>query len=158
ARLTNCGPTSSRRFVWSRVSTASISMPLTLTMAAATWSVTKSSRVISRAGSTGPRRTAWVWISIPRISPTPRPPTVSHWLTADKGIRNLRIEHGIACRKIGAEIGKQLGTPAVTNVWIPDGYKDIPVDRTAPRERLTEALDRIFAEPIDPKIHLDAVE
>src|SRR5262245_5915990 len=81
--------------------------------------------------------------------------TLAH---ADKGIRNFWIEHGIACRKIGAEIGKQLGTPAVTNVWIPDGYKDIPVDRTAPRERLTEALDRIFAEPIDPKIHLDAVE
>jgi len=46
----------------------------------------------------------------------------------------------------------------VTNVWIPDGYKDIPADRTAPRERLTDSLDRIFAEPIDPKIHLDAVE
>ena len=76
----------------------------------------------------------------------------------DAGIRNFWIEHGIACRKVGAEIGRQLGTPTVTNVWIPDGYKDIPVDRTAPRERLTEALDKIFAESIDPKIHLDAVE
>jgi L-rhamnose isomerase len=76
----------------------------------------------------------------------------------DKAIRNFWIEHGIACRKIGAEMGRQLGTTTVTNVWIPDGYKDIPVDRTAPRERLSDSLDKIFAEPIDPKLHLDAVE
>jgi len=76
----------------------------------------------------------------------------------DKAIRDFWIEHGIACRKIGAEMGRQLGTTTVTNVWIPDGYKDIPVDRTAPRERLSDSLDKIFAEPIDPKHHLDAVE
>jgi L-rhamnose isomerase len=76
----------------------------------------------------------------------------------DPAIRDFWIEHGIRCRHIGAEIGRQLGTPTVTNVWIPDGYKDIPIDRTAPRERLTESLDKIFAEPIDPKLHLDAVE
>ncbi len=81
--------------------------------------------------------------------------TLSH---PDKGIRNFWIEHGIACRKIGAAMGKQLKTTTVTNFWIPDGYKDIPVDRSGPRERLTEALDTIFAEKIDPKIHLDAVE
>ncbi len=76
----------------------------------------------------------------------------------DPAIRAFWIEHGIACRKIGAAMGRQLGTPTVTNVWIPDGYKDIPADRTTPRERLREALDRVFAEPIDPGIHLDAVE
>jgi L-rhamnose isomerase len=76
----------------------------------------------------------------------------------DKAIRDFWIEHGIACRKIGAEMGRQLGTTTVTNVWIPDGYKDIPIDRTAPRERLSDSLDKIFAEPIDPKLHLDAVE
>jgi L-rhamnose isomerase len=81
--------------------------------------------------------------------------TLSH---ADKSIREFWIEHGIACRKIGAEMGKQLSTPAVTNFWVPDGYKDIPVDRTGPRERLAESLDKIFAKKIDPKIHLDAVE
>ncbi len=81
--------------------------------------------------------------------------TLSH---RDKSIRDFWIQHGIACRRIGAEMGRQLGTPTVTNVWIPDGYKDIPVDRTAPRERLTDSLDRIFAEPIDPAFHLDAVE
>jgi L-rhamnose isomerase len=76
----------------------------------------------------------------------------------DKAIRDFWIEHGILCRKIGAEMGRQLGTTTVTNVWIPDGYKDIPIDRTAPRERLSDSLDKIFAEPIDPKLHLDAVE
>jgi L-rhamnose isomerase len=55
-------------------------------------------------------------------------------------------------------MGRQLGTPTVTNVWIPDGYKDVPVDRTGPRERLADSLDKMFAEPIDPKIHLDSVE
>ena len=53
---------------------------------------------------------------------------------------------------------RRLGTPCVTNVWIPDGSKDTPVDRKGPRERLAESLDAIFAEPIDPKLNLDAVE
>jgi L-rhamnose isomerase len=76
----------------------------------------------------------------------------------DRAIREFWIAHGIACRRIGAEMGRQLGTPTVTNVWIPDGYKDVPIDRTAPRQRLLEALDRIFREEIDPRVHLDAVE
>ena len=57
----------------------------------------------------------------------------------------------IACRRIGAAIGEALGTPCVTNVWIPDGMKDTPVDRKGPRERLVASLDAIFAEPIDPR-------
>jgi L-rhamnose isomerase len=81
--------------------------------------------------------------------------TLSH---PDKGIRQFWIEHGIACRKIGTEMGKQLGTPTVTNFWVPDGYKDIPVDRGGPRELLMGSLDTIFAEKIDTAIHLDAVE
>ncbi len=81
--------------------------------------------------------------------------TLAH---ADKAIRDFWIDHGIRCRKIGAEMGRQLGSTTVTNVWIPDGYKDIPVDRTGPRERLVDSLDKIFAEPIDEKLHLDAVE
>ncbi len=76
----------------------------------------------------------------------------------DKGIRQYWIEHGIACRKIGADIGKQLGSPCVTNVWIADGSKDLPADRKSPRERLESALDTIFAEPLDPRHNLDAVE
>ena len=81
--------------------------------------------------------------------------TLSH---PDAGVRQYWIEHGIACRKIAADIGKQLGKTCVTNFWIPDGYKDLPVDRKAPRQRLEASLDAIFAEPIDPALNLDAVE
>ncbi len=76
----------------------------------------------------------------------------------DPAIRRFWIEHGQVCRRIGATMGRQLGTPCVTNVWIADGYKDIPVDRRGPRLRLQEALDQLFAEPLDPAVHLDAVE
>jgi L-rhamnose isomerase len=76
----------------------------------------------------------------------------------DKGIRKFWIEHGIACRKIGEAMGKTLGTPCVTNVWIPDGYKDIPADRKSPREFLKKSLDEIFAEKMNRKYLLDAVE
>lgn len=76
----------------------------------------------------------------------------------DPGIRGFWVEHGKACRRIGADMGRQLGTATVTNVWIPDGSKDLPVDRKAPRERLEASLDAIFAEKIDPAYHLDAVE
>jgi L-rhamnose isomerase len=78
--------------------------------------------------------------------------------SANEQIRRFWVEHGIVCRKIGAEMGKQLGTPCVTNVWIPDGYKDVPVDRKAPRQRLKQSLDEIFAEPMDKNCNLDAVE
>ena len=76
----------------------------------------------------------------------------------DKGIRQFWIEHCQASRKIGAAMGKALGTPTVTNVWIPDGSKDIPYDRKSPRERLAASLDEIFAAPVDRKLNLDAVE
>src|SRR5207253_2006104 len=59
---------------------------------------------------------------------------------------------------IGAFFGKQLGTPCVTNVWIPDGYKDTPVDRKRPRELLEDSLDQIFKQKLNPKHNLDAVE
>ena len=81
--------------------------------------------------------------------------TLSH---ADQGIRAFWIEHCIACRKIAEHAGRALGTPAVTNIWIPDGSKDIPVDRNAPRARLKDSLDAILAEPIDRACNLDAVE
>jgi L-rhamnose isomerase len=76
----------------------------------------------------------------------------------DKGIRNFWIDHGIACRKIGEFIGKKLGSPCVTNVWIPDGYKDTPVDRKTPRELLEDSLNKVFEEEINKKHNLDAVE
>ena len=55
-------------------------------------------------------------------------------------------------------MGKALGSPTVTNVWIPDGYKDTPADRKAPRERLAKSLDDIFKKPLPAKHNLDAVE
>lgn len=76
----------------------------------------------------------------------------------DPAIRQFWIAHGQACRRIGAEMGRRLGTPCVTNIWIPDGSKDLPFDRRGPRERLLEALDAILAEPPDPAHLLDSVE
>ncbi|RXZ80611.1 L-rhamnose isomerase [Paenibacillaceae bacterium] len=81
--------------------------------------------------------------------------TLSH---PDPDIRQFWIDHCKASRKIGAYFGEQLGQTCVTNVWVPDGYKDVPADRMAPRQRLKDALDEVFAEPLDPKHHLDAVE
>jgi L-rhamnose isomerase len=76
----------------------------------------------------------------------------------DPAVRQFWIEHGVACRRIGAHFGKELGTPCVTNVWIPDGFKDTPADRQRPREILRRSLDAIFAEEMDPRHNLDAVE
>lgn len=76
----------------------------------------------------------------------------------DPSIRKFWVEHGIACRQIGAAMGKALGKTCVTNVWIPDGFKDLTVDRKGPRERLTESLDEMFSEKLDPNHNLDAVE
>ncbi len=76
----------------------------------------------------------------------------------DPAIRRFWIQHGIACRKIGAAMGQALGTPCVTNVWIPDGYKDTPADRLGPRKRLAESLDEIFALDVDPRFNRDSVE
>ncbi|RYD22480.1 MAG: L-rhamnose isomerase [Verrucomicrobiaceae bacterium] len=81
--------------------------------------------------------------------------TLSH---PKKAIRDFWVEHCVASREIGAVMGKALGSPTVTNVWIPDGYKDNPVDRLAPRQRLADSLDRVFAKKLNPKHHLDAVE
>jgi L-rhamnose isomerase len=81
--------------------------------------------------------------------------TLSH---PDPAIRHFWIDHGVACRRIGAAMGRALGTPCITNLWIPDGMKDTPVDRVGPRERLTESLDAIFKEAIDPAHNRDSVE
>jgi L-rhamnose isomerase len=55
-------------------------------------------------------------------------------------------------------MGKQLGSPAVTNVWVPDGMKDLPADRASYRKRLADSLDEVFAEALDPAHNIDAVE
>jgi L-rhamnose isomerase len=76
----------------------------------------------------------------------------------DEGIRRFWVEHAIACRRVGEAIGRRLGSPCVTNVWIPDGYKDVTIDRKGPRQLLRKSLDEIFAATIDPAFNLDAVE
>ncbi|MGH9372759.1 MAG: L-rhamnose isomerase [Vicinamibacterales bacterium] len=76
----------------------------------------------------------------------------------DNAIRDFWIAHGIACRKIGAFIGRSLSNTCITNLWIPDGMKDTPVNRVHPRERLLASLDAIFDEAIDPALNKDAVE
>ncbi len=81
--------------------------------------------------------------------------TLSH---KDASIRKFWIEHCICTREIAAYFGKETGTPGVNNIWIPDGYKDIPVDRYSPRLRLMESLDEILKTDYDKRYLLDAVE
>ncbi|MBT2615835.1 MULTISPECIES: L-rhamnose isomerase [unclassified Bacillus (in: firmicutes)] len=81
--------------------------------------------------------------------------TLSH---PNEEIREFWIDHCIASRKIGEYFGRELGNPCLTNIWIPDGYKDIPSDRLTPRKRLKESLDRIFTAEVDETCNWDAVE
>ena len=81
--------------------------------------------------------------------------TLSH---PNADIRKFWIEHGIRCREIAAEFGKALHQTTLTNLWIPDGMKDTPADRKAPRQRLLEALDAVFKKKIDKKLNVDSVE
>lgn len=81
--------------------------------------------------------------------------TLSH---PDAGIRAFWIEHGQRCREIGAQMGAALGSPCVINNWVPDGSKDVPVDRMAARRRLDASLDAIFAKPMPKAQLIDAVE
>jgi len=81
--------------------------------------------------------------------------TLSH---KNKEIRDFWIEHTLRCRAIGAEMGKQLGSPSIHNIWIQDGSKDLPVDRFAHRAILKESLDEIFAEKHNSDHLKDAIE
>ena len=78
--------------------------------------------------------------------------------STDLGTREFWIEHCQRSRSIGAEIGKQLGSPCVTNIWVPDGMKDTPVDRQGFRQRLSESLDITLSETLDTQHNIDAVE
>ncbi len=81
--------------------------------------------------------------------------TLSH---PDDNVRRFWIDHCKAIRKIGAYIGEKLGTPCLNNIWIPDGYKETPADRTSPRLRLKESLDEILSVKYDEKFLVDSVE
>ena len=81
--------------------------------------------------------------------------TLSH---PDKGIRDFWIEHGKRTREIAAKMGETLGSACVNNVWVPDGYKDYPIDRISPRQRLEASLDEMLTHNLDKSKMLDAVE
>lgn len=73
-------------------------------------------------------------------------------------IRKFWVEHTKRCRHIAAEMGKQLGTPSVHNIWIPDGSKDTPVDRLGLRKLLKKSLDEIFKVKYPKKYLKDSIE
>ncbi len=76
----------------------------------------------------------------------------------DKEVRDFWVEHGKRTRKIAEYFGKEIGQTSINNFWIPDGFKDNPVDSLAPRQRLMEALDEIFAEQLNEDFTQEAVE
>ena len=81
--------------------------------------------------------------------------TLSH---PDIGIREFWIEHGRRTREIAAQMGREIGSPVINNVWVPDGYKDTPIDRSAARKRLEASLDAMLSDNHDRENMLDAVE
>jgi len=74
----------------------------------------------------------------------------------DEAIRNFWIEHCRRSRQIANAVGEALNDYVLCNLWIPDGFKDIPADRLSPRLRLKQSLDKIFAERM-PRV-IDSVE
>jgi len=76
----------------------------------------------------------------------------------DKEVRDFWVEHGKRTRKIAEYFGKEIGQTSINNFWIPDGFKDNPVDTLTPRQRLMEALDEIFAEQLNEDFTQEAVE
>lgn len=109
----------------------------------------------------------WVeWAKAKNIGLDFNPTCFSHPLSeagftlasADEETRGFWIEHCKASRKISAYFGEQLGTPSIMNIWVPDGMKDLTVDRFAPRQRLMNSLDEIISQKLEPAHHIDAVE
>lgn len=76
----------------------------------------------------------------------------------DESIRRFWVEHGILSRKVSEAFGKATGQPSVINFWVPDGFKDTPVNRARKRENLARSYDEIFAEKISKEYNLDSVE
>ena len=74
----------------------------------------------------------------------------------DERVRKFWIDHCIACRRIAQRIGEELNDKVLNNVWIPDGFKDVPSDRLTPRLRLKDSLNQIFAQKL-PNV-IDCVE
>ena len=65
----------------------------------------------------------------------------------DEEVRKFWVEHGKRCIEISEYFAKELNQPCVMNIWIPDGYKDIPADRLTPRKNFKKSLDEILSIP-----------
>jgi L-rhamnose isomerase len=76
----------------------------------------------------------------------------------DEDTRQFWVEHARRCRVISAHMGRKLGSACIHNIWIPDGAKDITVDRWKHRELLKRSLDEIFEQRFDPREMKDAIE
>lgn len=76
----------------------------------------------------------------------------------DKAVRDFWIKVGKQSRRIANYFGKELGVQAVNNFWIPDGFKDNPIDKLSPRKRLMESLDEILAEELPEANTIEAYE
>ncbi|MBS1157093.1 MAG: L-rhamnose isomerase [Proteobacteria bacterium] len=109
----------------------------------------------------------WVeWAKKMQIGLDFNPSCFSHPLSADgmtlshpdAKVRQFWIDHCKASRRISAYFGEQLGSVSVMNIWVPDGMKDTPADRLAPRQRLMAALDEVISEKLPLEHHIDAVE
>jgi L-rhamnose isomerase len=81
--------------------------------------------------------------------------TLSH---PNETIRRFWIDHVIACRKIASDMGRACKSPCVTNIWIPDGLKDMTANKLMYRKLLKESLDEIMTEKMDPSVYLEAIE
>lgn len=76
----------------------------------------------------------------------------------DEKIRKFWVEHGKRCIEISSYFAKETGVPCVMNIWIPDGYKDIPADRLGPRARFKKSLDEILSVPYDKNMVFPCLE
>lgn len=110
---------------------------------------------------------AWMaWAKSHQLALDFNPSCFSHALSADgftlahsdPAVRQFWIDHCKASRRISAWFGEQQGSASVMNIWVPDGMKDLTVDRLAPRQRLASALDEVLSDPLPITQHIDAIE
>lgn len=76
----------------------------------------------------------------------------------DENIRKFWVRHCIACLKIAEYFADEMNSPCLVNIWIPDGFKDVPADRLTPRLRLKKSLDEILARGYNRSKVIVAVE
>ena len=127
-----------------------------------------SGKKVERDSLTAEHFSRWIdWAKTKKIGLDFNPSFFSHPLaadgftlsSADNAVRQFWIRHGIAVPEDwGSVREKPLNETCITNVWIPDGYKDVPADRLGPRARLQQSLDDMFAPAVDPAFNKDALE